>query len=126
LPSPPLDATYDIDGNGAYDALTDGLLMIRYMAGLRGTALVNHAVGLNPTRNAAQIETYLGQLGAALDVDGNHVAHAATDGVILLRRLFGISGPALIQNATGINATRTTEPVVSNFDERLLAVAATH
>src|SRR4029453_11520225 len=40
LPPPPPGATYDIDGNGSYDALTDGLLMLRYMFGLRGAGLV--------------------------------------------------------------------------------------
>ena len=29
----------DVDGNGQIDALTDGLMIIRYMFGLRGASL---------------------------------------------------------------------------------------
>ena len=32
-------AQFDIDGNGATDALTDGLLSLRYLFGFRGDAL---------------------------------------------------------------------------------------
>src|SRR5204863_248105 len=35
----------DVDGNGTADALTDGLLIMRYMSGLRGSALIAGAVG---------------------------------------------------------------------------------
>ncbi len=49
-----------MDGNGQVDALTDGLLLIRYMFGLRGNALIQGAVGSSAARNtAAAIETYI-------------------------------------------------------------------
>lgn len=35
----------DIDGNGRVEATTDGLLMMRYMLGIRGSALVSGALG---------------------------------------------------------------------------------
>lgn len=51
----------DVDWNGHVDALTDGLLLIRYMFGLRGAALIQGALGQGATRNtAALIEGYLG------------------------------------------------------------------
>ena len=37
----------DIDGDNAVTATTDGLLVLRYLLGLRGTALTNGAV--NPS-----------------------------------------------------------------------------
>jgi hypothetical protein len=50
----------DVDGNGKLDALTDGLLLIRYQFGFRGEVLVRNAIGANATRSsAAQIEQYL-------------------------------------------------------------------
>ena len=52
----------DIDGNGQFSALTDGLLIIRYMAGLRNEALLSGAVGVNATRDAAAIQAYLATL----------------------------------------------------------------
>ena len=50
----------DIDGNGHADALTDGLLLIRYLSGLRGAELIAGAVGASATRtSAADIESYI-------------------------------------------------------------------
>jgi hypothetical protein len=55
--------TIDVDGNGAYDALTDGLLLIRYLFGLRGSSLIAGAVGAGATRTSApQIEAFLQSL----------------------------------------------------------------
>ena len=50
----------DIDGNNSQDALTDGLLLIRYLFGLRGQTLISGAIGPGATRTtSAQIEPYL-------------------------------------------------------------------
>ncbi len=49
-----------IDGNGRVDATTDGPLMMRYMLGIRGTALVSGALGAGASRSLpADVETYL-------------------------------------------------------------------
>ena len=40
----------DVDGNGALDALTDGLIVIRALFGLTGTSVTNGAVGQGATR----------------------------------------------------------------------------
>ena len=53
----------DIDGNGQVDALTDGLLIVRYLLGLHGATLTTGAIGFSATRTAAtDIETYLQSL----------------------------------------------------------------
>lgn len=57
-PLPPY-ATLDIDGNGQVDALTDGVLTLRYLLGLRGPALVAGATGNCASRDTAAIEAYL-------------------------------------------------------------------
>ena len=55
--------TTDVDGNGQVDALTDGLLILRYEFGFRGAALINDAVGDGCTRcTALGIEAYLESL----------------------------------------------------------------
>ena len=47
----------DVDGNGLPDALTDGLLIIRYFFGLRGPELIQGAIVAGAVRqNAAQVE----------------------------------------------------------------------
>ena len=53
----------DIDGNGQVDALTDGLLISRYLLNIRGPALIAGAVGVGATRiTFTQIENYLAGL----------------------------------------------------------------
>jgi hypothetical protein len=50
----------DIDGNGNPDALTDGLLFLRYLFGLRGQALMAGSIGNGAVRTTpAAIEGYL-------------------------------------------------------------------
>lgn len=52
--------TFDVDGNNTIDALTDGLLILRAMSGLTGTAVTNNAVGSGATRTDwASIRAYL-------------------------------------------------------------------
>jgi len=41
----------DIDGNGQADPSTDGLLIVRYLSGLRGSSLTADALGPNPSRS---------------------------------------------------------------------------
>ena len=53
----------DIDGNGEFNPLTDGLLLIRYLLGQRDDALIAAAVGSDVTRAAATaIQAYLAAL----------------------------------------------------------------
>lgn len=52
-------AVLDVDGDGQVDALTDGVLTLRYMLGLRGTALTSGALGTCASRDADAIATYL-------------------------------------------------------------------
>ena len=50
----------DIDGNGTQDALTDGLLILRYSFGLTGDSLISGVVAEDATRTTAEeIEAYL-------------------------------------------------------------------
>lgn len=53
-------AVLDIDANGSFDALTDGLIILRYAFGLRGQALINNVIPEDAMRNnASDIETYI-------------------------------------------------------------------
>jgi hypothetical protein len=60
-PEEDFSARLDVDGNGSNDALTDGLLVvIRYLFGLRGEALISGAISADATRTtAADIEDFL-------------------------------------------------------------------
>ena len=53
----------DIDGNGQVDALTDGLLISRYLLNIRGPALIAGAIGVGATRTTfMHIENYVAGL----------------------------------------------------------------
>ena len=97
----------DIDGNNAYDAATDGLLMIRYLFGFTGASLTNGAIGTGPARSSpTDIAQYMDNIKPLMDVDGNGQTDALTDGLMLLRHLLGIRGPSLTTGAIGFGATR--------------------
>jgi hypothetical protein len=53
-------AVLDIDANGSFDALTDGLIILRYAFGLRGQSLIDGVISEDAMRNnASDIETYI-------------------------------------------------------------------
>lgn len=77
---------FDIDGNGVSDALTDGVLIIRFLNGDRGATLVDSAVAAGSTRNTAEIESYLNAAisDGAYDIDQNGTTESATDGTLII------------------------------------------
>ncbi len=76
----------DIDQNGIIDALTDGILILRYLLGIGGDALTQNAIGPRTVRkigpgairsDPTDVVAYLEQLrDSLLDVDGNGSADA--------------------------------------------------
>jgi hypothetical protein len=113
-------ATLDIDGNGVTDPLTDGLLALRFLFEFTGPTLVNGAIGANCTRcDAPAIQSYLSGLGLVLDIDGNGVLGALTDGLLILRFLFEFTGPTLVNGAIGPNCTRCDAPSITTYLEGL-------
>lgn len=89
----------DIDNDGNSAAATDGVLLLRYLFGIRDATLTNSAVGANAERNAAAISSYVSALGNALDIDGDNAVNATTDGLLVLRYLLGLRGTALTNGA---------------------------
>lgn len=115
------DDRADIDGNGSTDALTDGLLVIRRLFGFSGTALSAGAVGGGCTRCGADaIAAHLDQITDGLDVDGNGRTDALTDGLLIIRYLFGFRDFALIQGAVGDGCTRCNPEEVAAYCEGLV------
>ena len=99
----------DIDGNENYDALTDGLLLLRGMFGLDGSALITGTIASDATyTESVDIESRIEILGDLADIDGNGEIDALTDGLLILRYLFGLEGDTLIAGVVASDATRTT------------------
>ena len=97
----------DIDANNQYGAATDGILIVRYLFGWTGTALTADALGVGATRSGSpQLPTYLLDVMPYFDVDGNGRAEPLTDGVMIVRKLLGLTGTAITNGALGTGATR--------------------
>lgn len=109
----------DINNDNRYLPESDGVLVLRYLFGLRGTVLTNGLTVTGTRTTAAQIEAYLGDFLPYLDVDGNGTTDALTDGLLIIRQLINPGGPLLIQNAIGTGATRLSAIDVSNFIDTL-------
>ena len=116
------DANFDldVDDDGKTEALTDGLLIIRHSFGFSGESLVTGAVGNNASRSSApDIEAYLDANEIQLDVDGDGEVAPLTDGLLIIRSLFGFSGESLSSGAIATNALRTDGLAVAAYLETI-------
>ena len=96
----------DLDGNQTISATTDGLMLLRAMFGLTGTAVTNGATATGAPRTTwEQIAPFVHL--AALDIDGSGSALPASDGVMLLRAMFGLTGTAVTNGVVNPGKTWT-------------------
>ena len=110
--------SFDVDESQAAQPLTDGLLVIRHLFGFSGDALTAGAVaGLAGRAASEDITVFLTDADAELDIDGNGKSEPLTDGLLLIRYLFGFSGEALISGAIGSGAERNTAAAVEAYIE---------
>ena len=124
LAGTPPSGSIDVDGNGEYDALTDGVLILRGMFGLTGDALVAGVIGSGAIYiQTEEIESQIEMLDQLLDIDGNGRVDALTDGLLILRYLFGLSGDSLIVGAVAADASRTSAAdIEACFDDLMPAL----
>ena len=116
-----IELSLDIDGNHQYDALTDGLLLIRQMFGLTGDSLVQGAIGGNALRSTAvAILQLMINIAPLPDIDGDGRVDALSDGVLILRYMFGLRGPSLTAGVISADATRTTPEQIDAYMKILL------
>ena len=113
----PAYGSIDIDGNKQYDALTDGLLILRGMFGLTGDSLIlgataNDAVFVSSDEILTQYES----LEDLLDIDGDANIDALTDGLLVLRYLFGLRGNTLVTGVISSNATRDVNEIQEHLE----------
>jgi len=117
---PVVSASLDIDGDGQAKALTDGLLIIRRLFGFSGNSLVAGAVSVSATVTAAgDIADRIDAFRAGLDIDGDGQTKALTDGLLIIRRLFGFSGTSLVAGAVSGAATRTDPTEIADYIDSL-------
>jgi len=113
----------DIDGNGQFDALTDGLLVLRSMFGLTGTSLISGAVASDAIyTDSDDIQARITGLGNRLDIDNNGNVDALTDGLIILRYLFGLTGDTLTNGVVAADAQRVSASDIESHIETLTSL----
>ena len=107
--------SWDMDANGEADALTDGLLLLRYSFGLRNESLTADAISPNSAMTASEVETRIAMMSVISDIDGNTDVDALTDGLLLLRYLFGLRNDSLVSDVIGSGASRTSSVDVTAY-----------
>ena len=112
-------ATWDFDEDGTADALTDGLVLLRYLFGLSGAPLTSNAIATSSSLSASEVEANVVESTTSLfaDIDGNGEVDALTDGLVLIRYLFGLRGDPLIASVVGGGADRTTVADIEAYIE---------
>ena len=115
--------SFDVDESMKAQPLTDGLLVIRHLFGFSGDSLTSGAVSDGSSRGSSElISSYLTDADSQLDIDGDGESKPLTDGLLLIRYLFGFSGDSLISGAIGSGAERdTAEEVEAYIKERVPA-----
>lgn len=101
----------NVDGStsSSYDPMTDGLLIMRYLFGIRGAALTANALSPTSTRtDPIAIAAYLDSIRTSLDIDSNGAVDALTDGTLMMRYMFGMRGSMLVIGAVGGGALNAT------------------
>ncbi|MCA9262196.1 MAG: hypothetical protein KDA60_00045 [Planctomycetales bacterium] len=135
----------DIDDDGIASPLTDGILLIRHLAGFQGEVLVAGAIGPMANRtDPIEIADYIDRVlekalpvlnettgdletRSTLDFDGNGQATALNDGLLFTRYLAGFTQQALVNAATNASADdvlrflRTGRSSASNVNQAAFA-----
>ena len=113
--------TLDVDIDSVSGPLTDGILILRHLAGFSGEPLTNGAINADTGRRTAppQIQAWLNENLQSLNVDGDGTLGPLTDGILIIRYLAGFTGQALVKSAMGSSATRTTPESVTAYLDQL-------
>ena len=112
-----LPASWDFDGNGSADALTDGLMLMRYAFGIKGLAMTENAVATDAALTPEQVVNAMDDAMIIADIDDNGGMSALTDGLILLRYLFGLREDVLINSVIDPQAARTDAAEIESYIE---------
>jgi len=109
----------DVDGNQKVKALSDGLIILRYLFGFEAGYEDAIAPDSPMLGRSADLLERLDRRNEHFDIDGDGESKALTDGLLILRYLFGFRGEALISNAVALNATRADAASVETYLEEL-------
>ncbi|MBI1374400.1 MAG: hypothetical protein GC159_16910 [Phycisphaera sp.] len=116
----------DVDADGTVQPLTDGILIIRYLAGFTGTVLTTGALGNGAARtDPLNIMGFLDALrNTMLDADLSGDSQPLTDGILIIRHLAGFTGTVLTSGAVSGTATRTDPTEIGAFLDTFIPMPA--
>ena len=83
--------SWDVDKNAEMDALTDGLLILRYSFGINNESLTNDVIASDSPLSNSEVITSVAETMTIADIDGNGEVDALTDGLLILRYLFNLA-----------------------------------
>ena len=87
------------------------------MFGLEGDSLISGAVSSDANHdNPQDIILRISALGDLADIDGNAQIDALTDGLLILRYLFGLEGDTLVDGVVSSDSTRTTSEIEEHLE----------
>ncbi len=112
-----VSTSWDFDGSGHADALTDGFMMLKYCFGLRGTFVTDSAMSPDSTMSSEQVVAEIESALSMADIDDDGEVRPLTDGLMLLRYLFGLRGDQITASAVGTNANRTSNEAIEAYLE---------
>ena len=115
-------ADIDIDGNGSVEPLTDGRLILRFLFGFTGSTLIAGAVDVQAGEyDGGGGAGYLASIVTLLDADGDGERGPLTDGLLMLRFLFGFTGSTLTTGAVDTqNCTRCDAAAIEPYLQTLI------
>ena len=122
--------SFDIDDNGEVKALTDGLLIMRYLfryPQLYGDGWIDGIVAPDCGRCSAQdIENYIESLidNLCLDIEDNGEVKALTDGLLIVRYLFRYAqlyGDGWIDGVVAGDCIRCSAQDIENYISSLIS-----
>jgi len=89
---------------------------LRHLFGFSGTTLTDGAVALGASRSSPEtVREFLLTNATELDVDGDSETDALTDGLLILRYLFGFRGDTLISAALSGSASRSEASDIESY-----------
>jgi hypothetical protein len=115
-----ISATWDIDGNGDADALTDGLTILKAAFGITGQSMIDGTLAPDSDMSLEDVELSMQKTMSIADIDDNGEVSALTDGLIVLRYLFDITDNRLTEDAISLDANREAHQSIVDHLEKYM------
>ncbi|CAA6825328.1 MAG: Unknown protein [uncultured Thiotrichaceae bacterium] len=108
-----------LNNSGSLQALTDGVLLGRYLEGIRGAALLTGIT--DQTIDIAALEDRIAAATANIDIDQDGLSTRNKDALLITRYLMGLRNDSLIEGINLSNSLNNTAQLVSGAIEAFLS-----